>query len=60
MAESLRWPPFQILDGLTGGGTVESASPVLSAHDGENLDVYDVRRGLIWLNLQSVPNGVGP
>jgi len=60
MAESLRGPRFEILDGLTSGGTVQSASPVLSAHDAENLDVYDVRRGLVWLDLQSVPNGVGP
>ena len=60
MAESLRRPRFEILDGLTSGSTVESASPVLSAHDAENLDVYDVRRGLVRVNLQSLPNGVGP
>ena len=60
MAKSLRRPLFEILDGLTSGGPVQSASPVFSAHDAENLDVYDMRRGLVWVTLQSVPNDVRP
>jgi hypothetical protein len=57
---ALAWPGFEILDRLHGLGAIQPPAEMLAPNDAEDLDVDDVRSGVIVIGGQPVADRLSP